>query len=150
MDVMAAVRDCCFDLVDHPPYSPDLAPSDYYLFPNMNKKHLAGSSIGRMIRSLYLHLSTFSRIMMRASIPRESKRYNTDGRRLCGPQGRLCCKTNHIQNRPLHSVARTQDFFFKGGALTLHAGRDAASPALKKSLRGGGGGGGDSDTLFPS
>ena len=26
---------------DHPPYSPDLAPSDYHLFPNL-KKHLRG------------------------------------------------------------------------------------------------------------
>ena len=24
-----------FELVAHPPYSPDLAPSDYYLFPNL-------------------------------------------------------------------------------------------------------------------
>ncbi|KAM9359101.1 uncharacterized protein gal3st2 [Symphorus nematophorus] len=38
---MAAVHDCGFELVDHPPYSPDLIPSDYFLFPNM-KKHLAG------------------------------------------------------------------------------------------------------------
>uniref|UniRef100_A0A3Q0T9I4 Mos1 transposase HTH domain-containing protein n=1 Tax=Amphilophus citrinellus TaxID=61819 RepID=A0A3Q0T9I4_AMPCI len=38
---MAAVRDCGFELVDQPPCSPDLAPSDYFLFPNM-KKHLAG------------------------------------------------------------------------------------------------------------
>ena len=31
-----AVRDCGFELVDHPPYSPDLAPSAYLLlFPNM-------------------------------------------------------------------------------------------------------------------
>ena len=30
-----------FELVDHLPYSPDLAPSDYFLFPNM-KKQLAG------------------------------------------------------------------------------------------------------------
>ena len=30
-----------FQLVPHPPCSPDLAPSDYYLFPNM-KKWLAG------------------------------------------------------------------------------------------------------------
>ncbi|EZA50790.1 hypothetical protein X777_10840 [Ooceraea biroi] len=26
-----------FQLVPHAPYSPDLAPSDYYLFPNMKK-----------------------------------------------------------------------------------------------------------------
>ena len=36
----AVVRDC--GLVDHPPYSPDLAPSDYFLFPNMKNKHFAG------------------------------------------------------------------------------------------------------------
>ena len=38
---MVAVCDCVFQLVDHPPHSPDLAPSDYYLFPNL-KNHLAG------------------------------------------------------------------------------------------------------------
>ena len=38
---MSAVHDCGFELIDHPPYSPDLAPSDYFLFPNL-KKHLAG------------------------------------------------------------------------------------------------------------
>ena len=32
---MAAVRDCGFELVDRPLYSPDLAPSSYFLFPNM-------------------------------------------------------------------------------------------------------------------
>ena len=40
---MAAVRDCVFE----PPYSPDLAPSDYFLFPNMNETWL-GSSIRQM------------------------------------------------------------------------------------------------------
>ena len=39
---MATARDCGFELVDHPPYSPDLAPSDYFLFPNIMKKHSAG------------------------------------------------------------------------------------------------------------
>ena len=38
---MAAVRDSGYELVDHPQYSPDLAPSDYFLFPN-EKKHFAG------------------------------------------------------------------------------------------------------------
>lgn len=28
----SAYRDCDFELLEHPPYSPDLAPSDYYLF----------------------------------------------------------------------------------------------------------------------
>ena len=38
---MSAVHDRGFELIDHPPYSPDLASSDYFLFPNL-KKHLAG------------------------------------------------------------------------------------------------------------
>ena len=38
---MSTVHDCRFQLIDHSPYSPDLAPSDYFLFSNM-KKHLAG------------------------------------------------------------------------------------------------------------
>ena len=39
---MAAVHDCGFELVDHPPYSPDLAPSYYFMFPNMKTKNFAG------------------------------------------------------------------------------------------------------------
>lgn len=35
---MAAVCDSGFDLVDHPSCSPDLAPSDYFPSPNMEKK----------------------------------------------------------------------------------------------------------------
>ena len=38
---MARIHDCGFELVPHPPYSPDLAPSDFHLFPQM-KKALAG------------------------------------------------------------------------------------------------------------
>ena len=34
---MTAVCDCVFELMDHLPYSPDLAPFDYFLFPNMKK-----------------------------------------------------------------------------------------------------------------
>ena len=37
----AAIHECGFNKVPHPPYSPDLAPSDYHLFPNL-KQHLRG------------------------------------------------------------------------------------------------------------
>lgn len=37
----AALDRCGFEQLEHPPYSPDLAPSDYYLFPNL-KKELRG------------------------------------------------------------------------------------------------------------
>lgn len=33
----AALKDCGFVEIPHPPYSPDLAPSDYFLFPNLKK-----------------------------------------------------------------------------------------------------------------
>ena len=38
----AAIRECKFEQLNHPPYSPDLAPSDYYLFGNL-KSHLRGT-----------------------------------------------------------------------------------------------------------
>ncbi|XP_046354018.2 histone-lysine N-methyltransferase SETMAR-like [Haliotis rufescens] len=38
----AAIRECKFEHLNHPPYSPDLAPSDYYLFRNL-KSHLRGT-----------------------------------------------------------------------------------------------------------
>jgi histone-lysine N-methyltransferase SETMAR len=28
----AAVQGCCFQELNHPPYSPDISPSDYFLF----------------------------------------------------------------------------------------------------------------------
>ena len=37
----AAIRQCGFQQLNHPPYSPDLAPSDYFLFRVM-KKFLCG------------------------------------------------------------------------------------------------------------
>ena len=38
---MNMIRDLKFEILEHPPYSPDLAPSDYYLFPQL-KKSLRG------------------------------------------------------------------------------------------------------------
>ncbi len=37
-----AARD--FRLIDHPPYSPDLAPADFFLFPTI-KRQLAGKTL---------------------------------------------------------------------------------------------------------
>ena len=39
MIAQEAVRDCDFVQLDHPAYSPELAPSDYFLFRNL-KSHL--------------------------------------------------------------------------------------------------------------
>ena len=38
---MLKLREIHFELVDHPLYCPDLAPSDFFLFPNL-KKWVAG------------------------------------------------------------------------------------------------------------
>jgi len=38
----SAVAECGYELLLHPPYSPDLAPSDSYLFPVL-KEHLSGT-----------------------------------------------------------------------------------------------------------
>ncbi|KFD69492.1 hypothetical protein M514_18364 [Trichuris suis] len=39
---LAAIQECGFSQIDHPPYSPDLAPIDYFLFGNL-KQHLRGT-----------------------------------------------------------------------------------------------------------
>ena len=39
---MAVIYDCGFKLIEHPPYSPDLAPSDFHLFPKL-KTAISGS-----------------------------------------------------------------------------------------------------------
>ena len=72
---MAAVCDCGFELNNYPPYYPDLASSNF-CSPTWKNTWL-GSSVGLMMRS-YQQFRTFSRIRMRASIPQESKRCNTD------------------------------------------------------------------------
>ena len=62
---MAAGHDCGFELIEHPPYSPDLAPSDCFLFPNMKKT--LGWEPGKQYRTDdEVVLRTFSRIKMRA------------------------------------------------------------------------------------
>jgi histone-lysine N-methyltransferase SETMAR len=38
---MGNLMDLHYELLEHPPYSPDLAPSDFYVFPNL-KIFLAG------------------------------------------------------------------------------------------------------------
>ena len=35
---LAAIYDCGLQLIEHLPYSPDLAPSDYYLFSKIEKE----------------------------------------------------------------------------------------------------------------
>ena len=42
---MATIHDCGFELLSHPPYSPDLAPSDFHLF-----RHLKESLRGRAFK----------------------------------------------------------------------------------------------------
>ena len=88
---MAAVRDCDSQVVDHPPYSPDLAPFDYFLFPNWEeqKTHFAGKQY-RTDHEVISAVEDFLR-RMRASIPRESKRSNTYGRSVC-PTGETMLK----------------------------------------------------------
>jgi len=43
----SVAAECGYELLPHPPYSPDLAPSDFYLFPLL-KEHLRGSVIARV------------------------------------------------------------------------------------------------------
>ena len=43
--VMIAATECGFEILPHPPYSPDMAPSDFHLFPKL-QLHLRGAQYG--------------------------------------------------------------------------------------------------------
>ena len=49
----AAIRECKFEQLNNLPYSPDLAPNDYYLFWNL-KSHLHGTRFQDVMRSRLL------------------------------------------------------------------------------------------------
>ena len=42
---MTVATDCGFEILPHAPYSPDMALSDFYLFPKL-KSHLRGTQFG--------------------------------------------------------------------------------------------------------
>ena len=42
---MTAVTECGFEILPHPLYSPNMAPSDFYLFPKL-KSHRCGTQYG--------------------------------------------------------------------------------------------------------
>ena len=44
-DAMTAVTECRFEILPHPPFSPDMASSDFYMFPKL-KFHLRGTQYG--------------------------------------------------------------------------------------------------------
>ncbi|UYV77299.1 hypothetical protein LAZ67_15000402 [Cordylochernes scorpioides] len=49
LQAMAAIHDSGFELLPHTPYSPDLAPSDFHLFPRL-KNHFLAFILGQMKR----------------------------------------------------------------------------------------------------
>ena len=44
-DAMTAATECRFEILPHPPFSPDMASSDFYMFPKL-KFHLRGTQYG--------------------------------------------------------------------------------------------------------
>ena len=80
--VMAAVRESGFEPADHPPYSQDLAPCDYCLFPN-TKESLSWEAVLDRLR-------TFSRVRMGAQLLNHGNKSSTPMGEVNGLQGRLC------------------------------------------------------------
>ena len=82
-----------FEVVDHPPHSLDLGPSDYFLFPNM-KVHVAGKLRYWTDDVVISAVEDFSRIRMSAAIPHEIKNPSaaTPMEEVCRLHGRPCWK----------------------------------------------------------
>lgn len=75
---MAAIKEAGFELMEHPPYSPDLAPSDFYLFPRL-KEHLRGKKFfndSEVITAVEAYLATQEKDFFLNGIRGLEKRWN--------------------------------------------------------------------------
>jgi histone-lysine N-methyltransferase SETMAR len=75
---MGKVSDLHYELLEHPPYSPDLAPSDFYLFPKL-KLFLAGqrfSSNQEAIAAVERHFAALTKNHYRDRIMALEHRWN--------------------------------------------------------------------------
>jgi len=74
---MGKLRDLKYELLEHPPYSPDLVPSDFHLFPNL-KKFVAGKrflSNEEMIAAVNAYFEGFPKTHFRDGIKLLEKRW---------------------------------------------------------------------------
>jgi len=74
----SAAAECGYELLPHPPYSPDLAPSDFCLFPLM-KEHLSGthfSSGNDIIASVEVFLQRQDELFYKTGIQKMQARWN--------------------------------------------------------------------------
>jgi [histone H3]-lysine36 N-dimethyltransferase SETMAR len=70
VESVALIRVIGFELPPHPSYSPDLAPSDFHLFPNL-KKHLGGqefSSNGKVEYAVSRYLTDLEESFFKTGI----------------------------------------------------------------------------------
>ena len=76
--VASAAAECGYELLPHPPYSPDLAPSDFYLFPLL-KEHFSGthfSSDNDVIASVEVFLQGQNELFYKTGIQKLQKQWN--------------------------------------------------------------------------
>ena len=74
----SVAAECGYELLPHPPYSPDLAPSDFYLFPLL-KEHLRGrqyASDNDIIQSVEDFLEVQDELFYQTGIQKLQKRWN--------------------------------------------------------------------------
>jgi len=75
---MSAVAECGYELVPHPPYLPDLAPSDFCLFPQL-KIGFSGTYLSNdndVIASVEVFLQGQDKLFYKAGIQKLQKRWN--------------------------------------------------------------------------
>ena len=78
MKRMAKLNELGFDLLPHPPYSPDLAPSDYWLFADL-KKMLQGKRFGsnkEVIAETETYFEAKDKFFYKHGIEKLEKRWN--------------------------------------------------------------------------
>ena len=75
---MAKLFDLGFEFLPHPPYSPDLAPRDYFLFSDL-KRMLAGKRYGsnqEVVAEIEAYFEAFGAACYKKGIEKLEDRYN--------------------------------------------------------------------------
>ena len=75
---MVKLNDLRFELLPHPPYSPDLAPSDFYLFADLKKMHHGKrfSSDDEVIAATEAYFEVKHKSFYKKGIESSEKRWN--------------------------------------------------------------------------
>ena len=75
--LLSVATECGFEILPRPPYSPDITPSDFYLFPTL-KSHFHATQYGSNMKASFRQLTRAYGTRKRLSISKGQENSNRD------------------------------------------------------------------------